>query len=65
MKIITKKGAKKTAQELTKIIKAIFRSKGITLKEKELIKIENDFYKTLGGKKNEKKSKYHFRIFNT
>lgn len=56
MKIITKKGAKKIAQNLTKNIKVIFKLKGITLKEKDLLKIENDFLKAFGGLKNEKKN---------
>lgn len=57
MKIITKRGAKKIAHDLSVIIKNAFKSKGINLKEKELIKIENDFFLKLGGKrKNERKN---------
>lgn len=56
MKIITKRGAKKIAHDITITIKNAFRNKGVNLKEKELIKIENDFLKTLGGKTNERKN---------
>lgn len=55
MKIITKRGAKKIAHDMTIIIKNSFKSKGINLKEKEIIKIENDFLKTLGGRNKWKK----------
>lgn len=57
MKIITRKGAKKISHDLANIIKNAFKSKGINLKENEILKIENDFFKKLGGKrKNERKN---------
>lgn len=57
MKIITKRGAKKISHDLSIIIKNAFKSKGINLKEKEIIKIENDFFLKLGGRrKNERKN---------
>ena len=57
MRIITRTGAKKIAQDLSIILKNAFKSKGINLKEKEILKIENDFFLKLGGKrKNERKN---------
>lgn len=56
MKIITKKGALKISKDLSKHIALIFKEKGITLKQKDLIHIENNFLKALGGKKNERKN---------
>lgn len=56
MKILFKKSAKKISHNLTLSIKAIFKSKGIILTEKEFLKIENNFFKILGGKKNERKN---------
>lgn len=56
MKIITKKGALKISKDLAKNIALTFKAKGITLKQKDLIHIENNFLKALGGKKNERKN---------
>lgn len=52
MKIITKKGAKKIAKNLAQNIYIIFLKKGIKLKTADILALEFNFCKALGGKKN-------------
>lgn len=56
MKIITKKGAKKISKNLAQNIYIIFLKKGIKLKTADILALEFNFYKALGGKKNERKN---------